>query len=273
MVMTWGDGPDTFVAASGRGTINLLVALAYSTSLGPPVIDPSSVGSWRTLVAPFRGTDQGQFPGPGSTGWLGWWGRTIVPGETGANAIVVKDGGAPTNGTGAYVWELANVDSGWLGLLRTFATTVNLAPMLAGAFTVGPVSPPTAGSGILLAAAAVQKVNYGQVTQASQGVGVTGLATPWMTNVAGADLNAGTCGVTADAAIPDVWLGYVSGTGILSAGGAITCTGAVPDYNMSDLTLAGIRLPLTGPATITQSARGTTLVPGATFAVNLPGAP
>jgi len=76
-----------------------------------------------------------------------------------------------------------------------------------------------------------------------------------------------------DGAVPRSVLAAVEGTGTLTVETTITCSGAIPDYNLYGRGYAAIKFPRGGTFSIVQSAFNSSTGIGAPTQVTLPAPP
>jgi len=219
-----------------------------------------STNGWTKAFWSGNFADPAQSAGPGGAVAMGIWYRRVVPGES---ATVLQVGGANPGTNAAWVFQTTGA------LLAGIATSnANDSVTWVGNPTASTVASASAAvASVWFGGFSLQKVNYGQVTLITSTNG-TNLIDANASNVSG-----GVCAVTADSAQPRTWIGHRSGTGVLTIGGNLTCSGASPDYNLFGRGRGGLLLPLATGATFAVSQQGFHSTAGADIIVTLPAAP
>lgn len=234
----------------------LLIAYIATANRGDPVSDESA-NPWTKAYVSGNFSSASQFPGPGSSEGMELWYRTVQVGE-GAGVLDIIG----SNGVAAWVFEVAGIDKD------------NVSLATSGKDTVGALSSPTISASVggtehvLFGGYSLQKVDYGQETHITVTSG-TSVVNANSRNVT----PSGSCGTVADQAVPRNLVAYVTGTGTLTIGTTITCSGAIPDYNHFGRGYAAIKMPLVGTFSIVQSAFGYATGAGAPVSVDLPSPP
>ncbi len=241
------------------GSILMAAVMTQGNAAGGHPTD-ASAHAWTLDYFSGDFSNGSQFPGPGSNLTISLWHRAISAGETGAAAGVWAASGAQN--VSAWIDELSGITPGSISLVTSGNDTIN--PAAGGAAEVSGTS-----TGVLWVQQALQKVNYGQVTQITP---VNGL-TIRQANMQNQDLSSGTCGVTNDAWPPDLFTSYRVVVGATTVGGSISCTGASPDYNLMGRARGAYSLDAPGTFAVAQSAFATTAASGGVVTVNLPSPP
>lgn len=222
---TGGDVLVAFINKGGPGDLNEPIDL--------------STNGWTKAFWTGNYANSGQFPGPGGPGSFGIWYRNVVAGES-ATVLTINNSGSQAESVWVYQIRGATLS----GLAATSGIDT-LTYSLGGPANISSGS--AASSSVFIGGFMLQKVNYGQATTMNTTQG-TALA-----NVNGAN-DALVCG-NGDPSPPKVWIGYRTGTGVLTIGGTLDCDGAGPgDYNFYGRGYGGLLLPLTGAFSVVQSA-------------------
>ncbi len=253
----WGAGSGSPPPSSGSILVAAVITQGNAAAGGPT---DQSAHAWTLDAYSGDFSNGAQFPGPGTDCTLSVYHRAIVPGETGVAAGVWTAHAAQV--VGAWIDELSGIDPATIALVTHGNDTVN--PAAGGAAEVNGTS-----TGVLWVVQALQKVNYGQVSQLTP---VNGITTR-QANMNNQDLAAGVCGATTDPYPPDIFFSHRVVVGATTVGGSVSCTGAIPDYNLMGRARAAYSIDAPGSFAISQSAWGAGLVSGGTATVNLPSAP
>lgn len=245
-------------AAAVAGNILVAYITLSQTSVGSAPTDQSTNG-WTKAFWSGDFADATQSPGPGVAQAMGMWYRAVVPGEA---AAVLKFGGINPGTNAAWVFQVSGASLSGLTSSQTNNTLT-----WAGNPTASTVASPSASvDSVWIGGFSLQKVNYGQVTL------ITATNGTQLINANANNETGGTCTVTADGATPRTWIGYRTGTGSLTIGGNITCSGASPDYNLYGRGRGGLLMPLSGTFSVVQQAHEHVLTSGSLI-VTLPAAP
>ena len=238
----------------------LIAVLAISGAGGSGVRTDQSTNGWTKAFWSGDYADAAQFPGPGGPGAWGIWYRPVVAGESAA--VLTFNIINPGNNAG-WVYEVSGVSA---VDVQTINSNDSLTYSAGVASTVA--SPSAVASSVFFGGFALQKVTYGQVTLITTTQGTK------LINANSINVEGGVCTVTGDADQPRMWIGHRTGTGVLTVGGTIDCSGATPDYNVFGRGKGGILLPLDegGTFAVVQSAFNATPVAG-TLTVTLPSPP